>query len=55
MFEFLPLYAKVYLLVITGLFGAVMGSAMNCLAITRNGSPGEASVPIAARLWPPRI
>lgn len=32
MYEFLPLYAKIYLFVITGILGLVMGSALNCLS-----------------------
>lgn len=32
MFDFLPLYAKIYLYVVAGIFGLVMGSALNCLS-----------------------
>lgn len=32
MYEFLPLYAKIYLFVIAGILGLVMGSALNCLS-----------------------
>lgn len=32
MFEFLPVYAKIYIFVLTFLVGAVFGSALNCLA-----------------------